>query len=110
MSINLSVPYAKAAGDALPAAVLVVDRYHLVALANDMLTQVRQPGIPETYDRRGRKTDPAWAARRRLPTGYERLDHESCAKTRNSLIDTGDEGVQILVTYVDRRSSDHCFD
>jgi len=48
---------AKAAREALPVAVLVPDRFHLVALANDMLTQVRQR-VSESCGRRGRKTDP----------------------------------------------------
>jgi hypothetical protein len=55
-------------------------------------TQVRQRVIRETEGRRGRKTDPAWAARRRLLTGHERLRPETFAKMWNSLIDTGDAG------------------
>ena len=65
---------AKAVREALPDAVLVADRYHLVALANDMLTQVRQRVIRETEGRRGRKTDPAWAARRSLARSYVSCD------------------------------------
>jgi transposase len=100
VTIDLSASYAKAVRVALPSAVLVADRYHLVALANGMLTQVRQRIIRETHDRRGRKTDPAWAARRRLLTRCERLRPETFAKMWNSLIDTSDEGVQILQAYV----------
>jgi len=100
VTIDLSASYAKAVRVALPGAVLVADRFHLVALANDMLTQVRQRVIRESQGRRGRKTDPAWAARRRLLTAHERLRSESFAKMWNSLIDTGDEGVQILQAYV----------
>ena len=100
VSIDLSASYAKAVRDALPNAVLVADRYHLVALANKTLTQVRQRVIRESQGRRGRKSDPAWAARRRLLTGHERLRPEAFAKMWNSLIDTGDAGVQILGAYV----------
>jgi transposase len=57
---------------------------------------VNQRVIRETQGRRGRKTDPAWANRRRLLTGHERLRPDSSAKMWNSLIDTGDAGVQIL--------------
>ena len=63
VAIDLSAAYAKAVRQALPAAVLVADRFHVGALATDMLTQVRQRVIRETQGRRGRKTDPAW------PTG-----------------------------------------
>jgi transposase len=100
VNIDLSASYAKAVREALPDAVLVADRFHVVALANDMLTQVRQRVIRETHDRRGRKTDPAWATRRRPLTRYERLRPETFANMWNSLIDTGDEGVQILQAYV----------
>jgi transposase len=100
VTIDLSASYAKAVRDALPDAMLVADRFHLVALANDMLTQVRQRVIRETEGRRGRKTDPAWAARRRLLTGHERLRPETFARMWNSLIDTGDAGIQILQAYV----------
>ena len=55
----------------------VADRFHLVALANDMLTEFRQRVIRESCGRRGRKSDPAWAARRRLLSGHERLRPES---------------------------------
>jgi transposase len=100
VTTDLSASYAKAVRLALPDAVLVADRFHLVALANDMLTQVRQRVIRETQGRRGRKIDPAWANRRRLLTAHERLRPETFAKTWNSLIDTGDPGVQILQAYV----------
>jgi len=100
VTTDLSAAYAKAVREALPAAVLVVDRFHVVQLGNDMLTQVRQRVIRETQGRRGRKTDPAWANRRRLLTAHERLRPESFARMWNSLIDTGDPGVQILQAYV----------
>ena len=100
VAIDLSASYAKAVRQALPAAVLVADRFHVGALANDMLTQVRQRVIRETQGRRGRKTDPAWANRRRLLTAHERLRPETFARMWNSLIDTGDPGVQILQAYV----------
>ena len=99
VTIDLSASYAKAVREALPDAVMVADRFHLAALANAMLTQVRQRVIRETEGRRGRKTDPAWAARRRLLTGHERMRPETFAKMWNSLIDTGDAGVQILQAY-----------
>ena len=100
VAIDLSAAYAKAVRQALPAAVLVADRFHVGALANDMLTQVRQRVIRETQGRRGRKTDPAWANRRRLLTAHERLRPETFARMWNSLIDTGDPGVRILQAYV----------
>ena len=99
VTIDFSASYAKAVREALPNAVLVVDHFHGVQLGNDMLTQVRQRVIRETQGRRGRKTDPAWANRRRLLTAHERLRPESFARMWNTLIETGDAGMQILEAY-----------
>ncbi len=100
VAIDLSASYAKAVRDALPDAVLVADPFHLVRLAGDTVTCVRQRVVREHQGRRGRKVDPAWRARRRLLTGYERLRPETFAKMWNSLVDTGDPGWQILGAYV----------
>jgi transposase len=99
VTIDFSASYAKAVREALPNAGLVVDHFHGVQLGNDMLTQVRQRVIRESQGRRGRKTDPAWANRRRLLTAHERLRPETFTRMWNSLIDTGDPGVQILAAY-----------
>ena len=99
MTIDLSAAYLKAVTDALPDAIVVADRFHLVRLANDMLTQVRQRATRQVRGRRGRKRDPEWANRRRLLTGYERLRPERFARMWNTMIDAGDPGVEILHAY-----------
>lgn len=96
--IDLSASYAKAVRVGLPHAVLVADRFHLVRLGNDMVTEVRQRVTREHQGRRGRKIDPAWTSRRRLLTGFERLSPERFAQMWNGLIDTGDPGIEILQT------------
>jgi transposase len=58
VSIDLSASYAKAVREALPDAILVANRFHLVRLAHDMLTQLRQRLIRESYGRRGPKSRP----------------------------------------------------
>jgi transposase len=100
VAIDLSASYAKAVREALPDAVLVADRFHLIRLANDALTAVRQRVIREDQGRRGRKIDPAWRTRRRLLTAHERLHPASFARMWNSLVDTGDPGWEILGAYV----------
>ncbi|HSK54285.1 MAG TPA: ISL3 family transposase [Jiangellales bacterium] len=100
VAIDLSASYAKAVREALPDAVLVADRFHLIRLANDALTAVRQRVIREDQGRRGRKIDPAWRARRRLLTAHERLHPASFARMWNSLVDTGAPGWEILGAYV----------
>lgn len=100
VGIDLSASYAKAVREALPDAVLVADRFHLVRLGNDVVTAVRQRVIREHHGRRGRKVDPAWQVRRRLLSAHERLRPETFTRMWNSLIDTGDPGVEILHAYV----------
>lgn len=99
VTIDLSASYAKAVTDALPDAVLVADRFHLIALAGDMLTEVRQHATRAVRGRRGRKRDPEWANRRRLLTAHERLSTRSFTRMWNQLIDAGDPGVEVLLAY-----------
>jgi hypothetical protein len=53
--------------------------------------------------------DPAWQVRRRLLTAHEHLRPETFTRMWNSLIDTGDPGLEILGAYVvNRRTCDPC--
>src|SRR5215213_6654251 len=99
VTIDLSASYLRAVTDALPNAVVVADRFHLVRLANDMVTEVRQRATRAARGRRGRKRDPEWAGRRRLLRAHERLDPEAFAKLWNALVDAGDPGLEILHAY-----------
>ena len=83
----------------LPNARLVVDHFHLVKLANDCVTAVRRRVIWEQKGRRGRKIDPAWANRRRLLTGRDRLSAKGSAAMWNALIDSDQSG-QILAAWI----------
>jgi transposase len=100
VSIDLSASYAKAVREALPDAVLVADKFHLVALGNQMLTEVRQHATRTARGRRGRKKDPEWAARRRLLLGRERHTGASFTRMWNALIDAGEPGIEVLHAYV----------
>jgi len=61
-----SAAFRKAISEHLPTAAVSVDAFHLVQLANQALTAVRQRRAREVHDRRGRACDPAWANRRLL--------------------------------------------
>lgn len=100
VSIDLSAAYAKAVRHALPEAIVVADKFHVVALGNQMLTEVRQHATHAARGRRGRKKDPEWAARRRLLLGQERHTDESFSRMWNALIDAGDPGIKVLAAYV----------
>jgi len=70
VAIDPSAAFRSAVRSWLPKARVSVDHFHLVKLANDMLTAVRRRVSWDTHDRRGRKTDPAWAHRLLLLRGY----------------------------------------
>jgi transposase len=71
--IDPSAPYASGIRAALPNALIAVDKWHLVALANQMLTEVRQRVTRDLLGRRGTVADPIWVNRRLLLTGAEHL-------------------------------------
>src|SRR5215207_9780646 len=66
--IDPSAPYASGIRAALPKARIAVDKWHLVALANTMITEVRQRVTRDLLGRRGTVTDPVWVNRRLLLT------------------------------------------
>jgi len=71
--IDPSAPYASGIRAALPQARIAVDKWHLVALANGMVTDVRQRVTRDLLGRRGRNSDPLWVNRKLLLTGAEHL-------------------------------------
>ncbi|MBA3800362.1 MAG: ISL3 family transposase [Geodermatophilaceae bacterium] len=73
VALDPSAPFAAAVRRLLPQATIVVDHWHLVRLANQMVTEVRQRVAREQLGRRGRKADPAWAHRRLLLAAGDRL-------------------------------------
>jgi transposase len=83
----------------LPNATIVVDHFHLVALANDALTKVRRRVTWDLRDRRGRRIDPEWANRRRLLRARERLSDNSFAKMWNAIV-SEDDTSQILSAWI----------
>jgi transposase len=90
----LARPYASGIRAALPNAVIAVDRWHLVALANQMLTQVRQRATRDQLGRRGTTADPVWVNRRLLLTGAEHLSTEQWRRLA-TMLDTSDPSREI---------------
>jgi transposase len=66
VAIDPSAAFRKAIREQLPQAAVSVDPFHLVKLANDMVTGVRQRPSQQPKGRRGRTADPSWAHRRLL--------------------------------------------
>jgi transposase len=87
--IDPSAPYASGIRAALPDALIAVDGWHLVALANQMVTEVRQRVTRDQLGRRGTIADPVWVNRRLLLTG---ADHLSAKQWRRlgAMLDAND--------------------
>jgi transposase len=73
VAIDPSAAFKRAISQQLPNAQISVDPFHLVQLANLMVTRVRQRLVREREQRRGRRIDPAWAHRTLLLRGYDTL-------------------------------------
>jgi transposase len=82
VAIDPSAAFKKAITQQLPNAKISVDPFHLVQLANLMLTRVRQRLIREREQRRGRKIDPAWAHRTLLLRGYDTLSQSGRSRLK----------------------------
>jgi len=80
VAIDPSAAFRKALVDQLPRAAISVDAFHLVALANQMVTDVRRRLVRDRHGRRGRLVDPAWANRRLLLRGADTLSPAAWAR------------------------------
>ncbi len=75
-----------------PGATVVVDHFHLVQLANKMLSLVRRRTTSQVRGGRRRATDPEWKARRRLLRNREDLTNEQCERMWNPCSTRGRSG------------------
>jgi hypothetical protein len=81
--IDPSAPYACGIRAALPQTPIAVDHWHLVRLANEIVTRVRQRVAREQHGRRGPATDPMWAHRRILRSARDRLSRKQLDRLRD---------------------------
>ena len=98
VAIDPSAPYAAGIRRALPDARIVLDHFHLVMLANQALTDVRQRVAHEQHDRRGRKTDPAWAHRRLLLRAGDTLS-PAALRRLTTVLSTDDPSGQLSAAW-----------
>jgi transposase len=80
--IDPSAPYASGIRAALPKARIAVDKWHLVRLANEAVTEVRQRVTREQHGHRGTLEQPVWVHRRMLLTAGNRLSARQLARLR----------------------------
>jgi transposase len=100
VAIDMCTIFKSAVTTMLPHATLVVDHFHVVQLANKVITEVRQRTTYTTRRRRGRKGDGEWEIRRLLGRSREDLSPRQFAKLWNTLVDLGRPGVEILTAWI----------
>ena len=87
-----------AATEEIPAAVAVMDPFHVVRLAGDALDECRRRVQQTTRGHRGRKDDPLYRARRTLHTGADLLTDKQSRPTRRPCSPI-DEHVEVEATW-----------
>ena len=100
VAIDMSSVFLSAVRQALPQAVVVVDHFHVVQLANRAVTEVRRRTTWTLRGRRGRKGDGEWDVRHLLTRARENLSERRFARMWNTLVDPGDPGYDILAAYI----------
>ncbi|MGC5033965.1 ISL3 family transposase [Micromonospora sp. DT229] len=86
VAIDMCTVFKSAIRQVLPHAVLVVDHFHVVQLANRAVTEVRRRMTLTQRGRRGRASDPEWRMRNRLTRSAARMS----GKHVDRLVDTLD--------------------
>ena len=99
VAIDPCAVYRSSVTRALPHAVIVVDHFHLVRLANQAVTRVRQRVTRQVFGRRGTTRDPAWANRRRLLHGRERLSEQAYSRMWAEILAQEATG-ELLATWI----------
>jgi transposase len=97
-ALDMSAAYAAVYRVTLPQAHQVVDPFHVVALANRTLDQVRRRVQTETLRHRGRRDDPLYRIRRTLLLGEEKLTEERASRLV-SLLALGDPNAEVAISY-----------
>lgn len=92
LAIDMCSAYRAAVRKYLPHATLVVDHFHVVQLANQMVSSVRRRVTATLRGRRVRRDDPEYGVRRRLLRNREDLAEEKFADMWNRLVELGPAG------------------
>ena len=84
-TLDLSAVYRKVFKTVFPQAITVADPFHVIKLANLVLTHVRQRVQVETTGHRGRKGDHLWGIRKPLVMGKDKLSDATKQRIENAL-------------------------
>lgn len=95
VALDMSSEFRAAVRKALPRAKVSVDHWHVVRLANEMVTKVRRRRVWELHERRGRATDTPWKYRKLLTCAGDRLTVRQRTKLQQILA----EDVELAVAW-----------
>lgn len=98
-TLDPAAGYRRALDEHLPNATRVVDHFHAVKLANQMIDDVRRRTQQVALGHRGRNADPLFRIRRVLLTGDERLGAERFEWMR-ALLEQGDPDGEVRAAWV----------
>lgn len=87
VAIDMCAAFRRAIKQKLPNAKICVDPYHLVQLANKMVSTVRWRVVRQRYGRRTRKGDPEYGIKRLLMRNLEDLTPKQLGKLWNTMVD-----------------------
>ncbi|MGS2620186.1 ISL3 family transposase [Micromonospora sp. LZ34] len=85
VAIDMCTVFKAAIRQVLPHAVLVVDHFHVVQLANRAVTEVRRRVTLTQRGRRGRGSDPEWRMRNRLTRSAARMSGKHVDRLADTL-------------------------
>ena len=91
--------YATALADRLPEAMIVVDHFHAIRLANAAIDDTRRRVQQAMLGHRGRKHDPLYRIRRTLLVAHERLDDTQQERVVRLLL-TGEPHGEVAAAYL----------
>ena len=95
VAIDLSSEFRAAIRKALPKARISADHWHVIRLANEMVTKVRRRRVWELHARRGRNVDTAYQYRKLLTCAADRLS----LRQRTRLQQLPDEDIELAVAW-----------
>lgn len=97
-ALDMSNVFAAVYSVTLPKATQIVDRFHVIQLANRYLDAVRRRVQNEQLGHRGRKDDPLYKIRKLLLMGKEKLS-EQAVQRLEALVALGDPGAEVSLAY-----------
>lgn len=99
VAIDMCTIFKAAVRQAFPQAVLVVDHFHIVQLANQALTEIRRRLTIQHRGRRGRKGNREWELRNRLTRSAARRHANHLDPMVDDLAALGQLGADILTAW-----------